>query len=498
MGLTSGVLTFAALSLVLVAGGGGVVPGPAGGDATTQPITYYVTTTGNDRSSCAISAPCLTIQAVVNKVPRQRVRHPVTINVGAGSFKGAVVTVSFDYIAANADAYDFGFYLKGTMVTYTPTVGPSSGAVSSFVRGTYGTQTWGSITRTIDGGHPAWVVNELRGKFLVFTGGTGAGEYAVIYGNTTDTVTAAYYYTASTLDNTTTWAIQEPGTIINDGFHLPLSEYLTPTQRGYAYPAKVGFQITTLSDSFSSPVGIQGFKFVSPVTGGVAISGRERVWLRENQFVELAGSTYVAVDQTVEVAKNYATGAGSSKYFVATAASRSSQVNYSYNVTNVSVAVQHQGGSLASAMNSYGSGGVGAMLYSSHYESSFTGDRLEGLTDPSGAIVLSSYFSAAAKVGGGGAIFKETLISGSTGCGLLVRGDSRAVAYTNGITGTGNAGGGICLEDGGEMKISTTTSVTGAAGDVKLDGVAYTYAAIRALVPKSVTSAVTKSRVWEP
>ena len=94
---------------------------------------------------------------------------------------------------------------------------------------------------------------------------------------------------------------------------------------------------------------------------------------------------------------------------------------------------------------------------------------------------------------------KNVSITNSSNCGIYAPGGARVVVNSSSaLTGTGNAGGGICQSNGSSVQISATTDITGTAGDVMQDGSAVTYVAIRAATPKSVLNAATLTRTFQP
>jgi hypothetical protein len=157
--------------------------GPIAGGGTTGPITLAVATTGNDADATRpkligsgdwSAKPFATIQAAIDALPKT-IKHATVINVGAGAFAGfSVKSFGFEEDAS----------IVGTRELFTPATGPSSG------QGTYsgGGGDSGKVLMTGAG----WTPNDLVGKFLVVTAGSGAGYVVPIWKNTTDTIFVSY------------------------------------------------------------------------------------------------------------------------------------------------------------------------------------------------------------------------------------------------------------------------------------------------------------------
>jgi hypothetical protein len=164
-------------------------------------ITLAVSTMGSDAPSSArpikltkgnySAYPFLTIQAAINALPKT-IRHTTNINIGTGTFAG----FSFEGFNLYSTAS-----INGTLDTWTPTTGPSSGTATSGADG--------QLTLTGAG----WTVDDLVGKFLTITAGTAAGTIIPILKNTTDTIYTAPY--ATVYDNTSQFVIQDSVTVVN-------------------------------------------------------------------------------------------------------------------------------------------------------------------------------------------------------------------------------------------------------------------------------------------
>lgn len=190
--------------------------------ATPAALTFYVDPTGNDSNPCTSSgaSACLTIQAAINKAPKM-LRHQVTVNVAAGSYKGFYVSgFTMDPSVQQSNG---GILIDGTisnsttLATGTATGTATSGSTGSGV-------TFGVLNDT----GQAWTVNDLRGRFVTITAGTGAGQFFVIDTNTATSLTVAGFFSA--IDATSVYAIQDATSLITTAITGPPS----PTAAGTA------------------------------------------------------------------------------------------------------------------------------------------------------------------------------------------------------------------------------------------------------------------------
>lgn len=176
---------------------------------TYSALTFYVDPTGSDSNACTASgtAACLTLGGALLKVPRN-IKHLVTINVAAGTYTEVFRVQGFFIEGDNGAASTAALTITGTQVNFTPATGSATGTLTAYTN-----------TSTVDGAHPfatdsgaTWTVNDLRGRFLQITGGTGSGQYMPIASNTATTITLAAKYTTAPVAGST-YAIVTPGPI---------------------------------------------------------------------------------------------------------------------------------------------------------------------------------------------------------------------------------------------------------------------------------------------
>lgn len=172
--------------------------------AGTGALSFFVATTGSDANDCrAVGTPCLTIQAATNKIPKL-LRDQVTVNVAAGSYAGFYISgFSADTGIQQTSA---GLLYDGALANSTPATGTATGTATGATQGSG--LTFGTLT---DSGQ-TWTVNDLRGKFLVITAGTGVGQVRVISSNTATAITIVSTFT--TTPTGASYAIQQPSVII--------------------------------------------------------------------------------------------------------------------------------------------------------------------------------------------------------------------------------------------------------------------------------------------
>lgn len=147
-----------------------MVDGVAQGVTTADMTLYVDTATGNDLNTGLVGFPTKTIQAAVNKVPKD-VYHNVTINVAAGTYaENLLIDLNVKDLKA--------FTIQGSSWTaVTPATGPASGTFTSN----------NGINQLVLAG-ATWTVDDLKGKMLKITSGAKSGNYYPIASNTATAV----------------------------------------------------------------------------------------------------------------------------------------------------------------------------------------------------------------------------------------------------------------------------------------------------------------------
>lgn len=209
-------------------------------------ITLAVATTGTDvtqpgrvDSGDLSATPFLTLRRAISVLP-QNVRDGVYINMGAGTFSGAIISGFSGGRITEQET--IGFYINGTYSAVTPTTGVASGTAGS------GTNSTTLVKPT---GAANWTASDaaLLGKLVKITSGGGAGLDPVnspvvrpIKAITTSNITVD---TVSGMDSTTVFSLVSPATTI--------SEILNDT-----VPLRISYN--------SAPLVIRGLKFTSSST----------------------------------------------------------------------------------------------------------------------------------------------------------------------------------------------------------------------------------------
>lgn len=463
--------------------------------ATQGALNLYVETTGNDANFCTdVSAPCLTIQGAVDKVPKL-IRHPVIIAVGQGTF-GAGAYISAFLIDKAADP-SVGAYMQvfGTLINGTPATGPATGTATSGTAGTTDSVTWGTLTLTGAG----WTVNDLRGKLLEITGGTGSGQIRSVYANTADTITVAGDWTAPT--GTSTFAIRDWGTTINGVVTSPL------TPGNAAGSLNASFIISEASSKTQAEFWLTVDKFKYAISSGRA--------LRSDGMANfIARYSYFGGSSTTS--GRVSLGRGGGVYVYASYASLPSGVD-------LAVAFNNQANTgrffiERNVVDTVGAGGIGrfemAPLYVFYNHVKNTSGRIVGLGSNPNVVFRGNIFDCngaggvgieaagsaapgipAAQRGSGPIRFTGNDIS-NCATAIKVKGDAHVYFEAGVVSGTGNTTG-ISVEDMATVWIESDTTLTGTT-ELSIEGAAYTLAGLRALSPKRITDVSTGAGVSEP
>lgn len=266
----------------------------------TGGFTYFVDPTGNDGNGCtSVSTPCLTIQGAVNKAPNV-LQDSVTVNVAAGSYAGFWLS---GFQSKNGlQSNNGGLLISGALANSSPATGTATGTATA---GTAGSgATFGTLT---DSGQ-TWTVNDLRGRYVVITAGTGNGQSRVISSNTATAITVVGTWTAPVAASTV-YAIQEPSVNITSC----ITSIPTPLTAGSANSAAIRLTDNNLLGSGifirrmninaactsgivatdPSDVQVSQVRFNSSVTSSRIIPSGGRIIMDQIYSVGAAGTTHV-------------------------------------------------------------------------------------------------------------------------------------------------------------------------------------------------------------
>lgn len=168
----------------------------------TGAFSYFVdSATGSDGNGCtAVGSPCATIQGTLNKVPNV-LQDSVTITLAAGNYAGFFVS---GFQSKNGlQTNNGGMMITGALANSVLATGTATGTATAGSAGS------GATFGTLTDGTQTWTANDLRGRLLVLTGGTGSGQSKIISSNTGTVVTIVGVFSPAP-GVTTTYAIQEP------------------------------------------------------------------------------------------------------------------------------------------------------------------------------------------------------------------------------------------------------------------------------------------------
>ena len=449
-------------------------------------IALYVDPlTGNDGNACiSAAAPCLTCNGAISKLPKLiGKRAVVTLAAGTYSTAGsgcAVDQISMLPFSDSTSTADAQLIFQGTLENVTPATGSATGTLSSFAASSstaFAVATDSAAT---------WTVNDFQGKLFVTTGGTGSGKTYAIISNTATAITLAG--TITTMSATTTYAIQDSGTNMS-GFAVSGSGPNSVAQAifmvGGGTPAAK--QSGNGSDGQSTgDLQIKWIKFSGSSTS-ITSSGALQVSVFANHF---AGNQNCVVQlgnaRMSVVANSYtSTGTFSGMYAASSDASVGAQVTATGNVQIAGGTMFNFKTGTALLTRNYGNGMTGSgMILSRGANVNSTQDRFTGIlgaTNPCLSLAAGTGLSRPSS-----SYLSATNVDCASGASDAVYVDGSSQALLSTVTGTGNTGYGVRAEYGGRVEITSTTTVTGTTNDILIDGTAYTYVVLRALIPKTI------------
>jgi hypothetical protein len=442
--------------------------------ATKAAINLYVDATGSDSNPGTQALPLLTIQAALDKVPKT-IRHPVTINVGAGNFKGATV----DGFSFNAITTEVGAWLNivGTLVTATVATGVTTGVVASATLGS--TITYGTLVCTGAG----WTINDLKGKLVdVVISGSLKTTY-LISSNTADTITIVGSWISPAPANGSAFALKQWGTGITTpvnpqaafeksalstslrGFDLLCSGAHTLTEAiGYS-SSRINFvslEFTISGYGISSatllPFGVIRCKFnVQANKLGIHKGTRDcGICFVSDCYFSLSAGSFGILGNSLFIYGSLFIGSSTGTAIVGSLYSNGKHVLAYVEISGVVLAV--------SSGNNV------------HVNLSFCRiyDCATAVFSPEWMTVTSSYFAT---------------------CGVVF--DMTSPPTYSLIGNTSGAGNTIVVKanNGANVKVMSTSTITGTT-EISIDGATSDFATMRAATPKYVVNATTGSKVW--
>jgi hypothetical protein len=404
---------------------------------STGNITLAVTTAGSDipvatRPSKIAAGdystiPYLTIQAAINALPNVlKNAHTATINVGAGTFAGFQIDST---IQGNTVT------VAGTRATSTPVTGPDSGVATA-----------GGV-RTLTLAAAGWTVDDLVGRYLNITAGTGSGNTLIIAANTADTITTA---DALTMAVGSTFTLQDLATVITPGW-----------SGSYGVSVYHVYGKTQLTD----------LKITAASTVGLFSKGNLNLGLTR---VIASGQAYGIYDQDTQ-------------YFLPIQVGALSNASYGLWLAGNSLV----GDSTARGIFIKSCAGTGA------YIDTLTALIFDGLyiRNNTGTTALSLYHANVAQflntelidVKVGASLWRSNVVfttlditnATTTPFQYLYGSD---IDFQTAFTGTGNTGYGLNLHDSrARINLGVTPTIAGTSGDFTIDGATVeTWATVRA------------------
>lgn len=459
--------------------------------ATQSALNLYVETTGNDANFCTdVTTPCLTIQGAVDKIPKL-VRHPVTITTGLGTFSaGAVISgFTFDKAATGTDRY---IWVRGALIDASPTTGPTTGTATSGTAGTADTLTWGTLTLTAAG----WTVNDLRGKLIEITGGTGSGQIRPVSSNTADTITVPGTWTAPSA--TSTFAIRGWGTLISGVVSAPG----TPSNPASAASA---FYITDMAKAVTGSVVVDKFKFTHTTGRTLVVNSEISTVFQYCDFHSTSAANLINAFGAPSVALQYNYGlVPAGARLVQTQSTSMGSLYLDRNVVDAlttGVVAEVSSANATFYFNDFKNTSSALIrLMGSTSNISIATNKLDcnsagGIGVDSLTASSSAYPLKPATRGNGNIRFTTNDIS-NCATAINLKGDIHAYFEAGVVSGTGNTTA-VSVADQASADIEADTTLTGAT-ELLIEGTAYTLANLRALSPKRIADLSTGAMVFEP
>ena len=467
-------------------------------DETTEPINLYVETTGKDSNPGTLGAPLGTIQAALDRVPKT-IKHPVIINVGVGTFAGFNVQGFSNVTSPKNGAY---LNIQGTMQTWTPATGSSSGTATGGTAGVTGS-SFGTLVKAGEN----WTVDDLRGKFVEITGGTGSGQMFAIASNTIDTITIAGVWTAP--NATTTFVIRDCGTVITKD----IGSYI-------ASPSTSGVAFSETVDSIPKCILVYNNNMASHATGSYSLRFEKLKLL----ITEAAGVGFSIMNNNDVIAMKYISLTNSSqsgtsygidfksgsgvdiRRSVIDLSQTAASTVYGMSFSNLTTAIGIR------EVSAFGNGSSGQMFSRTLRVASYTAqlNYIYNLKfgfyfgdSPFNTTIYNSVMDGNNIANSEAFRFTRPVTSPWTiaivpSGGVSVQGckisnyinvfnvRSAMVLATNVLSGTGNTTV-FLLANGARAEIDAASTVTGST-EITLDGVPYTLADMRAASPKLLTN----------
>lgn len=430
----------------------GIIPGHTTASLTSETtgdILLSVTTGGNDSNKPArittgdlSASPFLTIQAAIDSLPKI-ILHSVVISVGAGTFAGYVVEGFTGDTNLKSNNPQIRIYGTTSLATVT--------GINS------GTATSGSTSTLVRTG-AGWTVNALRGKFVKITAGSGAPTLSgsikdsgavtlgLITSNTIDTINLRQVFqkvpaiaptTIAAIDGTSVFQIVDMGTIVqkvnatsypaNTECVLVVNTYLSNVDISQQAPGQTGHSVAVNCLDVGS-VGVNFCQFSVASSSGVDLQNyRSSGGFMNNNYFSTSTGTNIFLFRANEttVFGTISTGAAASGV----------------------ISVEDCFGRVRIEHNDMYSPGVGITVQ-----------------DCAGSLRIRD----------------NQILNFATNGLEFFRNTNLQTNNANIGTGAGGSSFGVLYSNGMQHLHSASSTITGAAGDMQIDGTTTTYATLTA------------------
>lgn len=490
-------------------GGGSLGSGltsSSGIGVTTQADNYYVDPAGLDTNSCvALASPCLTIQGAINRVKHSSaiyvVKHPVTINLAAGTYSSGLATGIYN-VPADAYGTDYSWiYFKGAQVTATPTTGSATGTLTSWSaqsNATFAVATNSGATMTVD---------DFKGMFLEPLTGTGAtntvafpAKYEIV-GNSATAFTLIGAGLPA-LAAGTTYRVVRPSVFINAGTTPAIS---TASPMSLATPKNTSFGLGLVQNQGTGfAVSDIEFTLSSSMLNGIIMQD-SRLRIFHCRFIGASGSGPTAIGQGTSTHTNgglivfgvYSnmTGSTNGRFFI------NSTLGGGVSAPGPAFTAVHIVGGIEGI--NIGGSANGPVVNNCKFETQTVASivllgvgvaQMLNLRIDGSATGISSVESSSAGLGNTTFALSGADISNCTVAGITLQ-SPLVGAYLTNVAGSSNLVG-VKMSRGAVAEISSGTSITGTT-EATIDGNSTTWVAMRAATRKMIKDVDYLTRVFE-
>lgn len=217
-------------------------------------VNLFVDPLGSDTGPClgTGTAACATPQGAINKIPKS-LRHGAVVTLAPGSYPAFNISgFSSDVGLQQSTA---GLIVRGTLTNSTLASGSATGTATAVATGS--TVDFGTLTNS----SATFTTNDLQGRFLVITAGTGVGQVRAIVSNTATTITIAGTWTSTVPTAGSTYAIQDAASSITTcGVSPP------PPGQG---PAAANVAVRISGNTPGTAIALRNLAVTAPCTFGV-------------------------------------------------------------------------------------------------------------------------------------------------------------------------------------------------------------------------------------